>query len=122
VGIFGKLFGKQPQADTVAPVEPEAPDWPDAVVVLRRGMNMPDAGYVAKVVAASCDGLPEAVPRIGLSQPSWFKNEEGADHIAQGVVETFASQLGLGEVSSRRHLVDGPDGCACLVVELRRLG
>jgi hypothetical protein len=83
-------------------------------------MNVPDAGYVAKVIAAELGELAESVPRLGLSQPSWFKDAEGADHIAQGIAETFGPKLGLGEVTASRSAVDGPDGCSCLLVQLRR--
>jgi hypothetical protein len=121
VGFLGKLFGKkdgapEPQAEEAAP----EPDWPDAVIVLRRGMNLPKDDYVKQVVEAALPGIPESVQRFGLSQPSWFKTDEVADAIASGVAETFAAQLGLGDATHRRRVVDGPEGCACLVIELRR--
>jgi hypothetical protein len=124
VGFLGKLFGKKDGAGEPPPEEPAASeaaeDWPDAVIVLRRGMNLPNDGYVKQVVEAAIPGIPESVTRIGLSQPSWFKTEEVADAIASGVAETFAAQLGLGAATHRRRVVDGPEGCACLLVELRR--
>jgi hypothetical protein len=128
VGLFSKWFGGGKRddrdvdkgSDKDINKEPASP--PVAVVVLRRGMNLPDAAYIEGVIArVFSGGLPESVQRFGLSQPTWFKSEEIADNIAQGVVETFAPKLALGDgVSSRRYVIDGPDGCACLLVELRR--
>jgi hypothetical protein len=114
------LGGKGRSPAPVEPVEPVGPDLPEAVVVLRRGMNLPAPEYIEGVLERACPGLPASVARRGLSQPSWYKNEEGADSIAQGVVESFAAELGIANASSRRRLVDGPDGCACMIVELRR--
>jgi hypothetical protein len=115
VGFFSKLFGGSKS-------EPEAelePDRPKAVVVLRRGMNVPAADYVAKVIAAAYpQGLPDSVKTFGLSQPSWYKTEEVADAIAMSVVQTFAQKLGLTEGTHVRRPVEGPDGCACMLVEL----
>lgn len=122
VGFLGKLFGgkKDGGAQPPAPEEPETPDWPDAVIVLRRGMNLPKDDYVRQVVESALPGLPESVPKVGLSQPSWFKTDEVADAMASGVAETFAAQFQLGAATHRRRLVDGPEGCPCLLVELRR--
>jgi hypothetical protein len=123
MGFLGKLFGGKKEGGTQAeapPEEPEAPDWPDAVIVLRRGMNLPKDDYVKQVVESAIPGIPESVPRVGLSQPSWFKTEEVADAIASGVAETFGAQFDLGAATHRRRVVDGPEGCACLLVELRR--
>ncbi len=115
MGFFSKLFGgskSEPEA------EPEA-NRPLAVVVLRRGMNVPAREYIAKVIAAAYPhGLPDSVQRFGLSQPSWYKTEEVADAIANSVVQTFAARLGLVEGTHVRRPVEGPDGCACMVVEL----
>jgi hypothetical protein len=128
VGLFSKLFGRRAKPETETEIETETEtetetEAPDAVVVLRKGMNLPDAAYIDAVVArVFAGGLPESVRRVGLSQPSWFKTEEVADNIAQSVVEAFARKLELGDVTSRRHAVDGPDGCACMLVELRRHG
>jgi len=120
VGFLGKLFGGNRSSPPEVPVEPAEPDWPDAVIVLRRGMNLPQDDYVRQVVESALPGLPDGVKRIGLSQPSWFKTEEVADAIASGVAETFGAQLGLGAATHRRRVVDGPEGCACLMIELRR--
>lgn len=122
MGLFSKLFGgkKSPDApEAEAAPEPE-PVHPDVVVVLRRGMNLPNAEYVGQVVASLFPSLPETIPRVGLSQPSWFKTEEVADSIAAGVAETFAAKLELEGVTTRRRAVAGPDGCQVLVVELYR--
>jgi hypothetical protein len=128
VGLFSKWFGGGKRVDEKVDndfdkdINKEVVAPPDAIVVLRRGMNLPDAAYIEGVIAhVFPDGLPETVHRFGLSQPTWFKSEEIADNIAQGVVETFGRKLALGDgVSSRRHIIDGPDGCACMLVELRR--
>jgi hypothetical protein len=123
VGLFSKLFGgqKSPERAPEAEPEPARDPRPDAIVVLRRGMNLPDSDYVAQVVATLFpDGLPAEVPRVGLSQPSWFKTEEVADSIAAGVVETFAARFSLAGATSRRRALAGPDGCQILVVELYR--
>jgi len=84
-------------------------------LVLRRGMNVPPPDYVEKVLAAA--GVA-AETRVALSQPVWFKDAETFDNLCNGLVETFAPKYGLGDASVRRHKVDGPDGCACLIVEL----
>jgi hypothetical protein len=84
-------------------------------------MSVPKPDYVEQVLAAAFpDGLPASVPRVGLSQPSWFKSEEVADHIAAGVVETFSAKFELGAATSRRRALAGPDGCQLLLVELYR--
>ena len=84
-------------------------------LVLRRGMNVPSAEYVEQVLAAA--GVV-ADTRVALSQPVWFKDAETFDNLCNGLVETFAPKYGLDDPSVRRHKVDGPDGCACLIVEL----
>jgi hypothetical protein len=117
VGLFSKLFGKKGE-EPPAP-EAEEPALPKAVVVLRRGMKVPDASYIDKVISTAFPaGLPESVERIGLSQPSWYKTEEVADAIATGVVDTFAERFGLVHGTHVRRPFEGPDGCACLVIEL----
>jgi hypothetical protein len=123
VGFFSKLFGGKSQSDAApAPEsEPEPEPAPDAVVVLRRGMSVPKPEYLAQVIAqAFPDGLPESVPRVGLSQPSWYKTEEAADQIAAGVTETFSLKFALGGATSRRRALDGPDGCQLMLVEIYR--
>lgn len=117
VGLFSKLFGKKGEAPAAA--EPGPPALPKAVIVLRRGMKVPDAIYIDQVIASAFPGgLPESVARIGLSQPSWYKTEEVADAIATGVIDTFAQRFGLLDGTHVRRPIDGPDGCACLVIEL----
>jgi hypothetical protein len=121
MGLFSKIFGGKSEAPAAEPATPEAPDHPAVVVVLRRGMSVPDAEYVGKVVAGAFpDGLPDEVPRVGLSQPSWFKTEEVADAIAQSAVETFAAKYQIEDPSSRRRVLEGPDGCPVILVEVRR--
>ncbi|HEY7955628.1 MAG TPA: hypothetical protein VII38_10055 [Polyangia bacterium] len=122
MGLFSKLFGGKSQVDSSSAPETAAePEHPDAVIVLRRGMSVPKPEYLEGVLAvAFSGGLPESVARIALAQPSWFKNDEVADQIAAGVVEAFAAKLGVEGASSRRRALDGPDGCACLVIELYR--
>ncbi len=124
MGLFSKIFGGKsdpapPAADPA--VVADAPDHPDVAVILRRGMNVPSAEYLEQVVArAFPEGLPASVPRVGLSQPTWFKTEEVADAIAASAVETFGKKYNLEEPSSRRRVIEGPDGCPNLLVELRR--
>jgi hypothetical protein len=84
-------------------------------LVLRRGMKVPSADYVDQVLAAA--GVA-AETRVALSQPVWFKDAETFDNLCNGLVETFAPKYGLDDPSVRHHKVDGPDGCACLIVEL----
>lgn len=84
-------------------------------LVLRRGMNVPSLDYIDKVLAAA--GIA-ADTRVPLSQPVWFKDAETFDNLCNGLVETFAAKYGIGDPSVRRHKLDGPDGCACLIVEL----
>lgn len=119
MGLFSKLFGGGKDPSGPEP-EPE-PEPPAVVVVLRRGMSVPRPDYLAQVLAAAFPaGLPESVPRIGLSQPSWYKTEEVADQIAAGVTETFAAKFALGGATSRRRALEGPDGCQVMLVELHR--
>ncbi|HZS37106.1 MAG TPA: hypothetical protein VFF06_09775 [Polyangia bacterium] len=127
MGFFSKLFGGKSAegAATDAAREPEPEPQndpqPDAVVVLRRGMSVPKPDYLARVIAAAFPGgLDESVPRVGLSQPSWYKTEEVADQIAAGVTETFALKFALAGATSRRRALDGPDGCQVMLVELYR--
>jgi hypothetical protein len=116
VGLFSRLFGKK---ETAPAKDDEADPTPRAVFVLRRGMRVPDDDYVSQVVAAVFPrGLPESVRRIGMSQPSWYKTEEVADAIATSVVDVYARKLDMLDPSHVRRPVEGPDGCACLVIEL----
>jgi hypothetical protein len=122
VGFFSKLFGGPSSTENErAPELAPEPAHPDAIVVLRRGMSVPKAEYLAEVVAAAFpNGLPESVPRVGLSQPAWYRTEEVADQIAAGVTETFAAKLDLDGATSRRRALAGPDGCPIMLVELYR--
>ncbi len=117
MGFFSKLFGK-PEA--AAPeVAPEPEPVLAAVVILRRGMKVPAAEYLAEVLAGIYpDGLPDTVRRIGLSQPSWFKTEEIADSMATDVASTFALKLELGAYTHRRRVLIGPEGAPLMLVEL----
>jgi hypothetical protein len=115
VGFFSKLFGKPEPEPEPAP----EPEHPEAVIILRRGMKVPAADYLAQVLAeAYPDGLPEAVQRFGLSQPSWFKKEEIADSMAGDVASTFALKLQLAAYTHRRKLLTGPEGAPLMLVEL----
>jgi len=119
MGLFSKLFGG---GGGPPPSEPEPePEPPAVVILLRRGMNVPKPEYVEAVLASAFPGgLPESVPRVALSQPSWFKTDEVAEQIAAGVVETFARKFEVGDPSSRRRVLDGPDGCEVMLVEIHR--
>ena len=115
MGLFSRLFGKK----EAEPAKPGAEPVSVAVFVLGRGMRIPDTDYVSQVVAIAFPrGLPENVQRIGLSQPSWYKTEEVADAIASSVVDAYARRFELADPTHVRRPAEGPDGCACLVVEL----
>lgn len=122
MGLFSKFFGGKPSApaatgpEEAIPIEPP----PDAVVVLRRGMNVPSAQYVAQVVASALPELKAEVPRIGLSQPSWFKSSETAESAAADAAQAIGLKLGLDAPRHRHRTLDGPDGAQVLLVELRR--
>jgi hypothetical protein len=84
-------------------------------------MRVPDAEYLAQVIAAEFpDGLPDAVHRIGLSQPSWFKKDEIADSMAGDVASTFALKFDLAAYTHRRRVLTGPEGAPLMLVELFR--
>jgi hypothetical protein len=120
MGFFSKLFGGDKTEPPVEEPVDEPP--PDVVVVLRRGMSVPDGSYIAQVIAGAFpEGLPETVARVGLSQPGWFKSEEIADSIATDVAATFAVKHALGDdCTHRRRVLAGPEGAPVMVVELRR--
>jgi hypothetical protein len=119
MGFFSKLFGGgQPAEPSDAPVEREAP--PDALVVLRQGMNVPGEDYVAGVLAAAFGDLPSDVPRFALAQPVWFKKLEIAEAAAADVAAAFGRKLSLGETTHRYRTVEGPDGSHVMIVEVRR--
>jgi hypothetical protein len=118
MGFFSRLFGGAPSEPEA---EPEPEPVPEAVIVLRRGMKVPAADYLQQVIGAAYpDGLPETVQRIGLSQPTWFKNEELADSMAGDVASTFAVKFALAAYSHRRRVVAGPEGAPLMIVELFR--
>jgi hypothetical protein len=120
VGFFSKLFGGKAEPAAPAP-EPEPEPLPEAVIILRRGMKVPPADYLAEVIAAVYpDGLPDTVQRIGLSQPSWFKKDEIADSMAGDVASTFALKLQLAAYTHRRRVLTGPEGAPLMLVELYR--
>lgn len=120
MGFFKKLFGGE--SKTPAPVEEtevaEAP--PVAVIVLRRGMSVPNDEYIEKVLRAALPALDAGVHRIGLSQPSWYKNEELADSMASDVAVTFAKKFSVESHTHRRRVVEGPEGAQVMIVELHR--
>ena len=131
MGFFDKLFGRN-QGDTKAaaasPVSappeasPEPP--PDAVIVLRDGMRVPDSAYVLAVAAACFDGnpAPSTLPNIGLSQPRWFKNSEFAQSGVADAVTACAARLGVEDPAHRHTETTGPDGARVMLIELRRGG
>lgn len=122
MGLFRRLFGGDPAApaDPLRPGQEAAPQaaepQPAAVVVLRRGMNVPSEDYVATVVTAA--GFAPSIPRFGLSQPSWFKTDETAEAIAAEVAQTFATKLALPAHSHVKRTVAGPEGCPVLLVAI----
>ena len=123
VGLFDRLFGKRPRA--VAPAvaeEAAAPSLPDAVIVLREGMRVPDDAYVLAVAAHAFDGQapPETLPRAGLSQPRWFKSSETASSGAADAAAALAAKLGVPSPETRQGELRGPDGARVLLIELRR--
>jgi hypothetical protein len=123
MGLFSRLFGGGKPAEPVNEDEtpPEPEPLPEAVIILRRGMKVPAAEYLAEVIAAAYpEGLPDTVHRIGLSQPSWFKKDELADSAAGDVASTFALKFSLAAYTHRRRMLTGPEGAELMLVELYR--
>src|SRR5262249_25913152 len=124
MGLLSKLFGGKETAPPGAAEPGAAPipldPLPDAVVVLRRGMNIPTADYVAHVVSAALPELGPNVPRIGLAQPRWFKSSEIAESAAADAAHAIGLKLGLVSPRHRYRTLDGPDGAQVLLIELHR--
>jgi hypothetical protein len=122
MGFFSRLFGEKKTEPEPKPAsEPEPEPEPEAVILLRRGMRVPDADYIEQVLASFFpEKLPDAVHRIGLCQPSWFKTEEVADSMASDVASTFALKFALGAYTHRRRVLTGPEGAPVMLVELFR--
>jgi hypothetical protein len=123
MGLFSRLFGggDKPAEPPEAAEPPEPEPIPEAVIVLRRGMKVPNAEYLAEVIAGAYpEGLPDTVHRVGLSQPSWFKKDEIADSMAGDVASTFALKYSLAAYTHRRRLLTGPEGAPLMLVELYR--
>jgi hypothetical protein len=123
VGLFDRLFGcKGPDAPPAPPEEPAPEPPPDAVIVLRQGMSVPDDAYVVAVAAHAFDGTPPPpdLPRAGLSQPRWFKSPETARSGVADAVEALAPKLGAPGAEFAHRELRGPDGAVVMLVELRR--
>jgi hypothetical protein len=125
MGLFSKLFGSKAEPGSESPSElaaVAAPAAPDAILVLRRGMNVPADDYVAAVVTTHLGAPPpEGLFKTGLSQPSWFKNSEIAHSAAADAARAYALKFSLGEVEHEYRLATGPDGAEIMIVELRRI-
>src|SRR2546429_4828763 len=119
VGLFDRLFGKRPPAPEAEPEPPSEEPPPAGVIVLREGMRVPDGDYVLAVARRAFDGEPPGdLPRIGLSQPRWFKNSEVTESGAADAVAACAGRLGLDDCAHRYAALEGPDGARVLLIEL----
>ena len=122
MGLFAALFGKRPpraEATLVPLVKPRAN--PSAVIVLRRGMLVPDEAYVLAVAAVGWDSgsPPETLPRRGLSQPVWWKSSETARSGVSDAVAALAHSLGVDDPEVAHRETNGPDGAPVMLIELR---
>jgi hypothetical protein len=117
MGLWKKLFGgdAEPPDAEAAPVEPPLL----AVAVCRHGMNLPsDAELAAVLGLAYPGGLAPEVARIGLSQPSWFKNQEIAESAAADVAQALRHKLSLSGGSHRYRILDRHGAAKIMLVEL----
>ena len=119
VGFFDRLFSGRP-AQPPAPPEPEPP--PDAVIVLREGMTLPDDDYVRQLAAPLFpEGkVPEGLPVAGVAQPRWFKPGEFTDTGVADAAAAYSRKLGVEGASHRHKQLAGPDGARVMRIELRR--
>jgi hypothetical protein len=83
-------------------------------------MNVPSDEERAAILAAVYpEGLPEGTQEVGLSQPSWFKNQEIAESAAADVAQAMAHKLGLTDFDHTYRIVEREGAARALVVEVR---
>lgn len=120
MGLFDRLFGKRAKPEPSAEAAPAPPRPPAAVIVLREGMRVPDDEYVLQVAAhAFSEPPPPSLPRIGLSQPRWFKNSEFTASGVADAVAALAPRLGLDAPEVEHSELRGPDGARVMLIALR---
>jgi hypothetical protein len=120
MGFFHKLFGKPEREAEPEPESPVTVAPPVAAVgICRHGMNVPSADELAQVIAlAFPDGLAPTTQTVGLSQPSWFKNQEIAESAAADVAAALRHKLGLGEGSHTHRILERDGAAKILIVEV----
>jgi hypothetical protein len=118
MGFFDRFKKKaaksepEPEAD-----EPELP--PDHVVIVREGMSTPTDAEMSSLLGAEAPELLE-VPRRGLSQPRWWRQEDWVVSGMRGVGTALVGELGIDPDKTTWRIVKDDRGARVGIVMLRR--
>jgi hypothetical protein len=119
MGFFDRFRKKPPEpaSEPEPPPEPDPP--PDHLVLVREGMSTPtDEDMLAVLREAAPELL--AVPRRGLSQPRWWRQDDWVSSGMRGVGSALAAELGIDPDKTTWSIVKDDKGARIGIVMLRR--
>lgn len=105
----------EPDPEPAAEPEPEAA----AVVLVREGMSPPSDEDMAAVLRAHAPELLE-LPRRGLSQPRWWRQDDWLASGMRGVGAALAKELSIDAEKTTWRVVRDDKGARVGIVRLHR--
>lgn len=119
MGFFDRFRKKAERPPTEPEPEPEPEAPPDHVVIVREGMSTPTDEDMLVLLRAEAPELVE-VPRRGLAQPRWWRQEDWVLSGMRGVGAALAGELGIDPEKTTWRLAKDDRGARVGIVMLRR--
>ena len=119
MGFFDRFRKKPSEPEREPEPEPEPESPPDHVVVVREGMSTPTDDDMQAILRSAAPELLE-VPRRGLSQPRWWRQDDWVSSGMRGVGTALAAELGIDPDKTSWSLAKDDRGARVGIVLLRK--
>jgi hypothetical protein len=94
---------------------------PDAVAIVRRGPQVPDATFLHELLVAECPSVLERkVPLVPLTQRQWWASEDLLVAGAKEFAGSLQSEHQTNPQKATWHVTYGPGHAKVLLIFLRR--